>query len=32
MSDEAECGFFLAKRPSGSRNWGLDLASLVVFI
>ena len=25
-------GIFLAKRPSGSRNWGLDLASLVVFI
>ena len=24
--------FFSAKRPSGSRNWGLDLASLVVFI
>ena len=24
-------GFFSAKRPSGSRNCGLDLASLVVF-
>ena len=24
--------FFSAKRPSGTRNWGLDLASLVVFI